>query len=72
MLTGALRNCYDTAIMVSGDGDFAPVLEEIKREGKQIENATFSSCRSDALINASDLFIELTKKLVFSYIFLFY
>ena len=61
MLTGALRNCYDTAIIVSGDGDFAPVLEEIKRAGKQIENATFSSCRSDALINASDLFIELTK-----------
>lgn len=61
MLTGALRNCYDTVIIVSGDGDFAPVLEEIKREGKQIENATFSSCRSDALINASDLFIELTK-----------
>lgn len=61
MLTGALRNCYDTVILVSGDGDFAPVLEEIKREGKQIENATFSSCRSDALVNASDLFIELTK-----------
>lgn len=61
MLTGALRDSYDTAIIVSGDGDFAPVLDEIKREGKQIENATFSSCRSDALINASDLFIELTK-----------
>jgi len=61
MLTGALRDCYDTAILVSGDGDFAPVLDEIKRAGKQVENATFSSCRSDALINASDLFIELCK-----------
>jgi len=62
MLTGALRNCYDTAVLVSGDGDFAPVLDEIKRAGKQVENATFSSCRSDALVNASDLFIELTKE----------
>jgi len=62
MLTGALRNCYDTAILVSGDGDFVGVLEEIKRTGKQVENATFSSSRSDALINAADLFIELSKK----------
>lgn len=61
MLTGALRNCYDTAILVSGDGDFAPVLEEIKRAGKQLENATFKSVRSDALVNASDLYIELSK-----------
>ncbi len=62
MLTGALRNCYDTAILVSGDGDFAEVLEEIKRAGKQVENATFLSSRSDALINAADLFIGLTKE----------
>lgn len=61
MLTGALRDCYDTAILVSGDGDFVPVLDEIKRAGKQVENATFCSTRSDALINASDLFIELTE-----------
>ncbi|MBW8002370.1 MAG: NYN domain-containing protein [Planctomycetes bacterium] len=60
ILTGALRNCYDTAILVSGDGDFAPVLEEIKRSGKQVENAAFPSSRSDALINASDLYIELS------------
>ena len=61
MLTNALRNCYDTAILVSGDGDFAPVLDEIKRAGKNVENATFRSGRSDALINASDLFIELIR-----------
>jgi len=61
MLTGALRNCYDTAILVSGDGDFVEVLEEIKRAGKQVENATFASSRSDALINAADLFICLSK-----------
>jgi uncharacterized LabA/DUF88 family protein len=61
MLTGALRDCYDTAILVSGDGDFAPVLDEIKRAGKQVENACFQSSRSDALVNAADLFIELSK-----------
>jgi len=61
MLTGALRDCYDTAVLVSGDGDFAPVLDEIKRAGKQVENAAFRSSRSDALISASDLFVELSK-----------
>ena len=61
MLTNALRNCYDTAILVSGDGDFAPVLEEIAHAGKQIENAVFRSTRSDALMGAADLFIELNK-----------
>jgi len=61
MLTNALRNGYDTAILVSGDGDFAPVLEEIARAGKQVENAAFRSSRSDALVSASDLFIELNK-----------
>ncbi len=61
MLTAALRDCYDTAILVSGDGDFVEVLEEIKRAGKQVENATFLSSRSDALINAADLFIEFNK-----------
>jgi len=61
MLTGALRNCYDTAILVSGDGDFAPVLDEIKRAGKQVENVAFRFSRSDALISASDLFVELSK-----------
>jgi len=61
MLTGALRDCYDTAILISGDGDFVEVIEEIKRAGKQVENATFASNHSDALINAADLFLELTK-----------
>ena len=61
MLTSALRDCHDTAVLVSGDGDFVEVLDEIKRAGKQVENATFQSSRSDALINASDLFIQLNK-----------
>ena len=61
IITNALRDCYDTAILVSGDGDFAPVLDEVKRAGKQVENAAFQSGRSDALINTSDRFIELDK-----------
>ena len=60
MVTQALWNYYDTSILVSGDGDFAPVLSKIKNSGKQVENVSFDSRRSKSLIESSDLFIELT------------
>lgn len=41
MLVGAIDNQYDTAIIVSGDGDFVPVVEEIQRIRKNVENAYF-------------------------------
>ncbi len=60
MLTQALQRHYDTAILVSGDGDFAPLLAEIKNVGRHVENVSFNSRRSHSLIESSDLFIELT------------
>ncbi len=60
MVTQALWNYYDTGILVSGDGDFAPMLSRIKNAGKHVENASFDSRRSKSLIESSDLFIELT------------
>jgi uncharacterized LabA/DUF88 family protein len=41
MLVHAFDNQYDTAILVSQDGDFAPVVAEIRRLGKSVENAEF-------------------------------
>ena len=41
MLTFAFDNQYDTAILVSHDGDFAPVVAEVLRLNKQVENAGF-------------------------------
>ncbi|MGD0204960.1 MAG: NYN domain-containing protein [Dehalococcoidia bacterium] len=41
MLTFAFDNQYDTAILVSEDGDFAPVVAEVLRLNKQVENAEF-------------------------------
>lgn len=64
MLSQAHVNGYDTAILVSGDGDFAPVLDEIKKMGKRVENACFKSSRSDALVTVADVFIELDKNTV--------
>ena len=41
MLPFAFDNQYDTAILVSQDGDFAPVVAEVLRLNKQVENAEF-------------------------------
>jgi uncharacterized LabA/DUF88 family protein len=59
MLSQAYNNGYDTAILVSGDGDFTPLLDEVKKLGKEVENAFPRSGRSEALINSSDVYIEL-------------
>jgi len=34
MLVNAFYNNYDVAVLVSGDGDYVPVVEELKRMGK--------------------------------------
>ena len=34
MLVNAFFNNYDVAVLVSGDGDYVPVVEELKRMGK--------------------------------------
>ena len=39
LLVGAYENLYDTAILVSGDEDFVPVVNTLKRLKKKTENA---------------------------------
>ena len=33
----AYENAYDTAVLVSGDGDFVPVIKKVKRLDKNLE-----------------------------------
>lgn len=71
MLHLAYTNVYDTAILVSGDGDFAYAIETVKSLGKHVEVAYFWSKISHPshLRKAADKFIVLTenylKKCVF-------
>jgi uncharacterized LabA/DUF88 family protein len=37
MVSLAYENAYDTAVLVSGDGDFVPVLKKIKELNKSVE-----------------------------------
>jgi len=65
MLLYGLRDNYDVAILVSGDGDFAALADAIGDDlGKHIENAYFLSGRSQVLENACHRFIELTPALM--------
>lgn len=59
MLELAYRNAYDTAILVSGDGDFARVAKAVKALGKHVENA-FGHCgQSRQLRQACDVSVLL-------------
>ena len=61
LMNAALDN-YDSAILVAGDADFVPVVEEVQRLGKTISVAFFSekeSGMSPALRRSADFFFNL-------------
>lgn len=54
MLKDAYEDKYDTAILLSGDGDFAPLVRYVKRKGKRVENYHFAENVSRALTKLCD------------------
>ncbi len=60
MLTHAFRGNFDTAILVSGDNDFADALQAVKDVGRNVEVALFGSVNSSRrLRDVSDDVISL-------------
>lgn len=58
LLSLAYTNAYDYAIIVSGDADFISAIEEVKRYGKIIYIASFSSRFSkELLMHVDDVMI---------------
>ncbi len=45
----AYENMYDTAVLVSGDGDFVPVVKKVKELGKNVEVWAFRYSLANAL-----------------------
>jgi uncharacterized protein (TIGR00288 family) len=45
----AYEDAYDTAVMVTGDGDFLPVVKKIKDLGKDVELWAFKYSLSNAM-----------------------
>jgi len=54
MVSVAYENQYDTAILVSGDGDFVPCIKRVQKLGKKVENAYFNISRSSFLKKVCD------------------
>jgi uncharacterized LabA/DUF88 family protein len=52
------RHC-DTAVLVSGDGDFAYVVDAIAHQGVRVEVVGLRSMTSSALIDVADCYINL-------------
>lgn len=61
MLDLSYHNTYDTAILISGDGDFSRAVEIVQRMGRHVENATTYSCRSYHLQKTCDKTIVLDR-----------
>ncbi|BAZ18080.1 hypothetical protein NIES4071_99620 [Calothrix sp. NIES-4071] len=54
-----LAGHYDTAVLVSGDGDLAYAANAISFQGVRVEVVSLRSMTSDSLINVADLYIDL-------------
>ena len=59
LLVGAYENLYDSAILVSGDEDFIPVIDTLKKLKKKTENAFFMPTSSKKLRKTCDKSINL-------------
>jgi uncharacterized LabA/DUF88 family protein len=49
----------DTIVLVSGDGDFVPLAEYLKNNGRRVEVMAFGRSASGKLREAADEFIDL-------------
>jgi len=51
----------DAIVLVTGDGDFLPLVEYLKGQGRQVEVIAFSKSASAKLTEAADDFIDLSE-----------
>lgn len=51
----------DVAVLVSGDGDFVPLVEFAKEKGLRVEIMGFQKSTSSALIESADSFVDLSQ-----------
>ncbi len=57
MLT--LASHYDTAVVVSGNGNLAYAIDAVSKQGVRVEVVGLKSMTSDSLINVADTYLDL-------------
>lgn len=63
LLMYAVKDFYDTAIIVSGDEDFVPIVKTVQEMEKKVENAFFREGSSNLLRRKCDSSIIMDKLL---------
>lgn len=53
-----IANAIDVVCLVSGDGDFCPLVEFLRNQGKRVEVYAFSSTTSSKLKEIADFFFD--------------
>ncbi len=56
-----MASSVDAIVLVSGDGDFVPLVEYLKNQGKRVEIIAFGKSTSSHLKEVADEFIDLEK-----------
>jgi len=56
-----LSSSLDAIVIVSGDGDYIPLVEYLRSMGKQVEALAFGETTSSRLIEAVDDFVNLSE-----------
>lgn len=51
----------DVIVLISGDGDFCPLVEYLRNEGRQVESIAFGKSASAKLKELADDFIDLSE-----------
>ena len=64
MVENSGENKFDVAIIVSGDGDFVPAVEAVKRKNKEVENVYFKNSSSRNLQKHCNASFELTRTIL--------
>jgi uncharacterized LabA/DUF88 family protein len=54
-----LAGHYDTAVLVSGDGDLAYAVNAVSYKGARVEVVSLRSMTSDTLINVADCYVDM-------------
>lgn len=56
-----MLDMLDVVVLVSGDGDFAPLIEYIKHKGRIAHVASFRESTSTKLVEAADIYTNLSE-----------
>jgi uncharacterized LabA/DUF88 family protein len=59
VLRHAFNDTYDTLVLISGDGDYLPLIQEVMRQGKQVVVAAIENGLNPALRYSADRFESL-------------